>query len=91
MNKILFLVSLLFLLSNYSVKAQNNSNEPVLTNAQKKDSSNVVNPDQEINTKIPRISNCSQTRTINNSSDNIPNAIVMEKKIKPGKIVEKKK
>ncbi len=78
-------------LSIYSVKAQNNSDEPVLTIAQRKDSSSVVNANQEINTKIPRAANYSQAAAINNSGNNITSAGVMEKKEKSRKIAHKKK
>jgi hypothetical protein len=90
MKKIIFVTLIMIPLSIYSVKAQNKSDEPVLTIAQKKDSSRVINPNQEIDTKIPRLANYSKAGAINNSGDNIPRAEMMEKKEITGKTVRKK-
>jgi hypothetical protein len=91
MKKILFIISVIIPLSFYSVRSQNNSNEPVLTIAQKKDSSSVVNPNQESDTKIPRTANFSSVGKNDDTETTIPKVGIMQKKKKPVKGFGKKK
>jgi hypothetical protein len=91
MKKIIFATLVIIPLSVYSVIAQNKSDEPVLSIAQKKDSSDVVSSNQEINTKIPRAGNFSSAEKNDDSETAIPKEGIMEKKEKPIKGSGKRK